>query len=196
MRELGVICKYPTKRHRYVQCDGETGIVPNRLRRQFRVDAPDKVWCGDITFVNVGNRWGYCAMVMDLYARKIVGWAYSEHPDTPLTIRALRMAYETRGRPEGVLFHSDQGCQYTSYQFRQQVRHYGMRQSMNRRGNCYDNAPMERFFRSYKSEWMPYKGYPDFASMQRDCSRYIRYYNYHRLHSYNSYLSPVGAEVA
>jgi putative transposase len=103
---------------------------------------------------------------MDLYSRKIVGWACSDSPDSELAAKALQVAYESRGRPEGVMFHSDQGCHYTSLKFRQKLWIYRTKQSMSRRGNCRDNAPIERFFRSFKTEWMPKYGYSNFEALQ------------------------------
>ncbi len=106
------------------------------------------------------------------------------------------MAYESRGNPSQVLFHSDQGTHYTSRAFQQQLWRYQMRPSMSRRGNCWDNAPMERFFRSYKTEWMPVEGYRTFADASIDIAEYVRHYNHERGHSYNGYLSPAAAEAA
>ncbi|WP_017904421.1 DDE-type integrase/transposase/recombinase, partial [Pseudomonas asplenii] len=97
--------------------------------------------------------------VLDLYSRRVVGWAMSARPDAELVIKALDRAYEMRGRPRDILFHSDQGSQYGSRSFRQRLWRYRMTQSMSRRGNCYDNAPMERLFRSLKTEWVPTVGY-------------------------------------
>jgi len=110
-----------------------------------------------VTYIWTGQRWSYLAVVMDLFARKPVGWAFSRSPNSGLTKQALHMAYELRGRPSGVMFHSDQGSHYTSINFRQNLWRLQIKQSMSRRGNCWDNAPMERFFRSLKSEWVPTK---------------------------------------
>ncbi len=107
-----------------------------------------------------GHRWAYLALVMDLFSRKPVGWAMSLSPDSELTSKALKMAYESRGRPKGVMFHSDQGSHYTSRKFRQTLWQCQIKQSMSRCGNCWDNAPIERFFRSLKVEWVPTYGYP------------------------------------
>lgn len=118
MRELALFsCQQP--KHRYKRATQEPPVAPNLLARQFMVDAPNKVWCGDITYVWAGDRWAYLAVVLDLYARKPVGWAMSLSPDSKLISKALTMAYELRGRPQGLLFHSDQGSQYTSVKYRQ-----------------------------------------------------------------------------
>ncbi len=108
-----------------------------------------------MTYVWVGNRWVYLAVVLDLFSRKPVGWALLLSPDSELTCKALKMAFELRGKPENVIYHSDQGSYYTSLKFRQLIWRLQIKQSMRRRENCWDNAPMERFFRSLKSKWIP-----------------------------------------
>lgn len=153
------------------------------------------VLVAQVIYIWSGRRWLYLAIVLDLYTRRVVGWSHSGHPDSRLTMQALRMAYESRGRPRQLLFHSDQGCHYTSRAFRQQLWRYQITQSMSRRGNCWDNAPMERFFRSYKTEWMPYDAYNSFTEAVIDIAAYINHYNYERGHGYNRYLSPVAAET-
>ncbi len=105
-----------------------------------------------MTYVWVGYRWAYLAVVLDLFSRKPVGWALSLSPDSELTCKALKMAFELRGKPENVICHSDQGSHYTSLKFRQLLWRLQIEQSMSRRGNCWDSTPMERFFRSLKSE--------------------------------------------
>lgn len=181
--------------HRYKKASQAHSHIPNTLNREFGPTAPNQVWCGDVTYIWTGQRWSYLAVVLDLYGRKTIGWALSNSPDSQLTARALTMAYETRNRPENVLFHSDQGSHYTSIQFRQFLWRYRIIQSMSRRGNCWDNAPMERFFRSLKTEWVPEMGYRSFAEAQRSIFNYITgYYNQLRPHQYNGGLPPNKAE--
>jgi len=151
MKEQRLVSKQPGA-HKYKPATAEHLSIPNRLNRRFTVTAPNRVWCGDITFIRAGGRWIYLAVVLDLYARKVVGWAISDKAQTGLVIKALDDAYRRRGKPSGVMFHSDQGAQYTSLKYRQQLWHYRMQQSMSRRGNCWDNTPMERLFRSLKTE--------------------------------------------
>ncbi len=194
MKEANIESKQPS--HRYRALEQESVMAANHLAREFAVKAPNQVWCGDVTYVWSGTQWLYLAAVLDLYKRKIVGWACSSSPDSQLTIKALRMAYESRGRPAHVMFHSDQGCHYSSKAFGQQLWRYQIKQSMSRRGNCWDNAPMERFFRSYKTEWMPKECYDTYSEAQLDIARYIRYYNDVRGHTHNNYLSPAAAEAA
>lgn len=194
MKKLNLVsCQMP--KHAYKRGGDERLDIPNHLQRQFLVAKPDSVWCGDVTYLWVGNRWAYLAVVIDLYARKVIGWAMSYSPDSSLTCRALTMAFESRKRPVNVMFHSDQGCHYTSKKFRQLLWRYQIKQSMSRRGNCWDNAPMERFFRSYKTEWMPTVGYTTFSEMKYSVIDYItRYYNEVRPHWYNGGLTPNESE--
>ena len=194
MSELGLICKQPGP-HAYKQATVERPDIPNHLAREFAVDQPNQVWCGDITYIWSGQRWSYLAVVLDLYARRVVGWSMSSNPDADLVVKALDHAWEQRGRPEKVMFHSDQGSQYASRKFRQRLWRYRMTQSMSRRGNCWDNAPMERLFRSLKSEWVPVLGYRSRLEAEKDVGGYLMgYYNQQRPHSFNGGMSPVAAE--
>ncbi|MCO3276970.1 IS3 family transposase, partial [Pseudomonas aeruginosa] len=172
MRELGLVSKQSGS-HAYKQATVERPDIPNRLNREFATEHPNQVWCGDITYVWAQGRWHYLAAVLDLHTRRVIGWAFSAKPDAELVIKALDMAYEQRGRPQQVLFHSDQGSQYASRLFRQRLWRYRMQQSMSRRGNCWDNSPMERLFRSLKSEWVPSTGYLTAQEAQRDISHYL-----------------------
>ncbi len=194
MRELGLVsCQQPT--HRYKRGGHEHVAIPNHLERQFAVTEPNQVWCGDVTYIWTGKRWAYLAVVLDLFARKPVGWAMSFSPDSRLTMKALEMAWETRGKPVGVMFHSDQGSHYTSRQFRQLLWRYRIKQSMSRRGNCWDNSPMGRFFRSLKNEWVPVTGYVSFSDASHAITDYIvGYYSALRPHEYNGGLPPNESE--
>lgn len=192
MTEASLTSKQPG--HRYKATGGEAWFAPNKLSRQFVVSKPNQAWCGDITYIWTGSCWMYLAAVIDLCGRRVVGWALSRSPDSALTKRALEMAYESRGRPTGVLFHSDQGCQYTSLAFRQLLWRYRITQSMSRRGNCWDNSPMERFFRSLKTEWVPQTGYSSPDEAEADIPQFMARYNHHRPHSTNGYLTPAAFE--
>lgn len=194
MKELKLVsCQLP--KHSYKKAEQPHVAISNELDRQFTVSRPDEVWCGDVTYIWADNRWSYLAVVMDLYARKPIGWAISLSPDTELTGKALSMAYEVRGRPAGVMFHSDQGCHYTSRKYRQLLWRYQIKQSMSRCGNCWDNAPMERFFRSLKTEWVPSLGYRNFTEAKHSITDYIvGHYSKTRPHSHNNGLSPNAAE--
>ncbi|WP_421865984.1 IS3 family transposase [Motiliproteus sp.] len=190
MKELRLVSNQLPK-HAYKRADKLHVAIPNALDRQFVVGKPNQVWCGDITYVWTGERWAYLAVVLDLYARRPVGWALSLKADSKLTSKALMMAYESRGRPKDLMFHSDQGVQYTSLRFRQHLWRYQIQQSMSRRGNCWDNAPMERFFRSLKTEWIPETGYTSFAQAKQSITDYlIGYYSQVRPHQHSDMLPP------
>ncbi|WP_447830921.1 IS3 family transposase [Aeromonas salmonicida] len=194
MKEAGLASKQPGV-HRYKVARSERPDIPNLLAREFDVPQPNQVWCGDITYVWAGGCWNYLAAVLDLHTRRVVGWAMSDKPDSELAIKALEMAYQQRGCPSGVLFHSDQGSQYGSRAFRQRLWRYRMTQSMSRRGNCWDNAPMERLFRSLKSEWLPATGNMSVREAKRDISYYLMdYYNWRCPHQHNDGIPPAKAE--
>ncbi|MDZ5601810.1 IS3 family transposase [Pseudomonas sp. RP23018S] len=164
------------------------------MNRAFDVEAPNQVWCSDITYVWAQDKWHYLAVVLDLYARRVVGWALSEKPDADLVVKALDVAYEQRGRPQGCCFTPIRDPNMAAVSFAQG---YGatMRQSMSRRGNCWDNAPMERVFRSLKSEWIPTTGYMTGLQAQRDISQYLmNHHNWIRPHQFNDGLAPAKAE--
>ncbi|AQS39908.1 integrase family protein [Shewanella psychrophila] len=137
MKQLGLVsCQLP--KHSYKRADSEHVEIPNHLSRQFQVTEPNQVWCGNVTYIWTGNRWAYLAVVIDLFARKPIGWSMSFSPDSTLTGKALSMAFESRGRPQALMFHSDQGCHYTSRQYRQLFWRYQIKQSLSRRGNSWD----------------------------------------------------------
>ncbi|EGN2973891.1 TPA: IS3-like element ISEc31 family transposase [Escherichia coli] len=194
MKYLNLSSCQPGK-HQYKNARQEHTCLPNLLERQFAVPEPDRVWCGDITYIWAGNRWCYLAVVMDLFARRVIGWSLSANADTALISSALRMAYEVRGQPRDVMFHSDQGSQYTGLKYQQLLWRYRIKQSVSRRGNCWDNSPMERFFRSLKTEWVPTDGYTGKDVARQQISSYIlNYYNSVRPHHYNGGLTPEESE--
>ncbi|EEV7095471.1 IS3-like element ISEc31 family transposase, partial [Escherichia coli] len=189
MKYLNLSSCQPGK-HQYKNARQEHTCLPNLLERQFAVPEPDRVWCGDITYIWAGNRWCYLAVVMDIFARRVIGWSLSANADTALISSALRMAYEVRGQPRDVMFHSDQGSQYTGLKYQQLLWRYRIKQSVSRRGNCWDNSPMERFFRSLKTEWVPTDGYTGKDVARQQISSYIlNYYNSVRPHHYNGGLT-------
>lgn len=189
------------KAHHYRQAENAHHLHDNILDRDFAPDAPNQVWTSDVTYIRIlggftKQRFLYLAIVLDLYARQVVGFAVSDSPDSALTSKALRMAYTIRLQPKDVLLHTDQGCHYTSKAFADEIAQcQGMKHSMSRRGNCWDNAPTERFFRSFKTEWMPRNGYVDLAQAEHDIADYILgYYSHLRPHAFNGYLTPAERE--
>jgi transposase InsO family protein len=169
-------------------------IAPNRLNQVFRASAPNQVWTADITYLDTAEGWLYLATVLDLYSRRIVGWAMAEHMETTLVRDALQMALTQRQPAAGLLHHSDRGRQYASAEYQAVLTAHGVECSMSRRGNCYDNAVHESFFGTLKSECAEGR----FASRTaaRQCVfEYIEvWYNRQRRHSALGYLSPVEFE--
>jgi len=193
MRELGLKSRIsraftPTT----TQADPTKQPAPNQLAQDFTATAPNRKWVTDITYLPTAEGWVYLAVVLDLFSRKVVGWALSNSLATELVSAALRQAVETR-RPTGqhLLHHSDRGCQYTSDAYQQTLRTLGIQCSMSRTGCCYDNAVMERFFWSLKHEWTNHERFHNLEDAHLSVFRYIEtFYNPQRLHQTLGYLSP------
>ncbi len=170
-------------------------IAPNRLKRQFYTTAPDLVYVGDITYIPTQQGWLYLATVIDLYSRKVVGWAMDKRMTTQLVNNALLMAIKTRRPAAGLIFHSDRGIQYASTAHKQLLKEYGFVQSMSRKGNCWDNAVAESFFHSLKTELTHHMKFETRSQANQAIFEYIEiFYNRQRLHSTNNYMSPVDFE--
>ena len=166
--------------------------APNRLARDFTATRPNQKWVTDITYLATLAGWVYVAVVLDLFSRKVVGWAISDSLATPLVAAALRRAIETR-QPVGkeLLHHSDRGCQYTSDAYQQTLRALGIQCSMSRTGECYDNAVAERFFWSLKHEWTNHETFDNLEAARLSVFKYIEtFYNTVRLHQSLGYKSP------
>jgi len=170
-------------------------VAPNHLNRDFQVDTPDTVWASDITYIWTCQGWLYLAVVLDLFSRKVVGWSLQATMTAELVKEALAMAVGRRHPPPGLLHHSDRGSQYASEAYRQELGKYDIIASMSRKGNCWDNAVVERFFRSLKTELTYHNLYLTRAEARRDIIDYIEmFYNSNRLHSYLGYQSPAEFE--
>ena len=185
MRKLGLKC---TQRQSYkstTNSNHSNRISANVLDQQFNPNKPNQVWSTDITYLPTRQGWVYLAIVMGLHSRKIV-----ERMTTTLVMRALQHAYALRKPPRGLLHHSDRGSQYTSRTYRKQLDDYGMQSSMSGKGNCYDNAVVERFFGSLKYEWLTNVIHLTRDGIINDVNKYIRYYNGTRLHATLDYQTP------
>jgi transposase InsO family protein len=170
-------------------------VAENVLDRQFDVDTLNTVWTADITYIPTGEGWLYLSAVMDLCSKGIAGWSMDERMKTDLVQGALTMAYGRRNPGVGLLHHSDRGSQYASEDYQNLLKKYGMQASMSRKGNCWDNAPMESFFHTLKTELTHHKKYQTREEARRDIFEYIEvFYNRQRLHSSLGYKSPAEFE--
>jgi putative transposase len=152
--------------------------APNLLDRSFSATAPNQVWLADITYIETDRGWLYLAAVMDLYSRRIVGWAMADHLRASLPLAALQMAISAQRPGVGLIHHSDRGVQYASADYRKLMQSAGLRASMSRKGDCYDNAPMESFFHTLKTELVHHRRYATRAEATRDIFAYIEgFYN-------------------
>ena len=197
MRENGIEAK-PKKRFRRTT-DSRHGfaVAPNVLNRCFHVAEPDRVWASDITYLWTREGWLYLAVTLDLFSRKVVGWATSRHVDTDLVLRSLRNALQTRQPEPGLIHHSDRGSQYASNDFRRVLKGWDITPSMSRKGDCWDNAVVESFFGSLKVEWLDDVVHDTRVQASRDVFAYIEtFYNTHRFHSTIGGLSPLQFEQA
>lgn len=193
--DLGLRSK--VKRRFVVTTDSAHGrpVAANLLDRDFAATAPNQKWAADITYLPTGEGWLYLATVMDLYSRRIVGWAMSQNIDAGLVSEAMSMAVLQRRPAEGLLHHSDRGSQYASADYAELLGELGVVVSMSRKGDCWDNAAMESFFGSLKTEWTADKAYHTRAQARQDVFKYIEvFYNRKRRHASLDYLSPVAYE--
>ncbi|QUT04506.1 IS3 family transposase [Sphingobium phenoxybenzoativorans] len=172
------------------------GVAANWLDGDFAADAPNRKWAGDITYIWTSEGWLYLAVILDLHSRRVVGWAVSDRMKKDLAIRALDMAVRLRQPPEGCLFHSDRGSQYCSYDYQKKLQAYGLRPSMSGKGNCYDNASVETFFKSLKAELIWRQSWPTRRQAEAAIFQYINgFYNTRRRHSYLGGISPLAFEA-
>jgi transposase InsO family protein len=180
------------RRVRTTDSSHDLPIAPNLLDRSFSATAPNQVWLADITYIETDQGWLYLATVMDLYSRRIVGWAMADHLRASLPFAALRMAISAQRPGVGLIHHSDRGVQYASADYRKLIQSAGIRASMSRKGDCYDNAPMESFFHTLKTELVHHRHYATRAEATRDIFAYIEgFYNRTRRHSAIGYISPI-----
>jgi len=197
MRELDIAAKTRRKFKATTNSKHDLPVAENLLDRAFDQDAPNRVWVSDITYISTREGWLYLATVMDLFSRKIVGWAMGARMTKTLVIDALRMAVRHRSPPPGLLHHSDRGSQYASNDYQQMLADHQMVCSMSRKGNCWDNAVMESFYRSLKTELIYHEDFHSRIEARKAIFEYIEvYYNRIRRHATLGYLSPDAYELA
>jgi transposase InsO family protein len=198
MREHGWIGVSGRRRPRTTIVDKSARVAEDLVARNFTPAAPDVTWAGDITYIATGEGWLFLSTVIDLFSRRVIGWGVADHLRTPLVSSALDMAVATRGGAvDGVVFHSDRGCQYTSGEYRQLCDGLGVTQSMGATGICFDNSPAEAFFATLKRELVHRRRFSTRAEARREIIRWIEgWYNARRLHSSIAYLTPNEKEAA
>ena len=191
MRELRR-CGTPKRRFvRTTDSDHDAPVAPNLLQRDFEAERPNQRWVTDITYVWTSQSWMYLAVVMDLFSRRVVGWAMKPHLRTELALDALRMALGRRMPEPGLVHHSDRGVQYAAHTYQNVLHRHGIVCSMSRKGDCWDNAVVESFFSRIKTELLHRQSWPTGRAVKDAVARYIEgWYNPHRLHSSLGYLSP------
>lgn len=171
--------------------ESKTHVSDNLLARKFNVNQPNRKWVSDITYIRVSRQWIYLAVVMNLFSRKVIGWALDNHMREELIIDALNMAIDCRNNARGVLLHSDRGVQYRGNDYQGVLKNNGIQCSISRTGNCWDNAVMESFFGRFKVELIYAENYKSIETAQAGIFEYIEmFYNSLRRHSANGYLSP------
>lgn len=191
MKKAGVWVRLRKKFKRTTDSKHNLPVAPNLLHRNFSVGRPNAVWCSDITYLWTLEGWLYLAVIIDLYSRKIIGWAMSPRIKSSLVKNALNMAYWGRKPWRGLIHHSDRGSQYASHEYQESLQKYGMLCSMSRKGDCWDNAVVESFFHLLKTEWIKDAVYATRDEARADVTAYIEmFYNSNRLHSFIGYKNP------
>lgn len=196
MREKGIVARQKRRFRRTTDSKHASPIAPNVLARDFEPKAPNQAWAGDVTYIATDEGWAYLAVLLDLYSRRVVGWAMSTTNDTELALAALHRAVATRHvLPAGVVHHTDRGSPYASEDYRRALAVHAMTPSMSRTGDCWDNAVVESFFSTLKNELVYRTTFVDHAAARAALLQYIEgFYNRRRLHSALGYLSPVEYE--
>jgi transposase InsO family protein len=198
MRQHGIRAVHSKRRRRVVttQSRHNLPVAANVLNQEFTATLPNRKWVTDITYVPTREGWLYLAVVLDLFSRKVVGWAMDTQMTVELPLRALRMALHSRRPQPGLLHHSDRGSQYASYVYQAVLQSQAIQQSMSRTANCYDNAVMESFFASLKAELVHHVRFSSIVEARAQIFHYIEaFYNRQRLHSSLGYLSPNAFEA-
>jgi putative transposase len=194
MREGGLSATIRRRAPRTTDSRHDHPVAPNLLERRFAAERPDAVWLADISYVPTGEGWLYLAAIKDMATREIVGWSMADHLRADLACDALLMAIRHRQPPRGLIQHSDRGVQYASEPYQAILARHGLRCSMSRRGNCLDNAPMESFFGSLKTELVHRTTFPTREAAKRAIFEYVEaFYNRRRRHSGLGFLTPAQA---
>lgn len=195
MRENGLLAQSPRRFRTTTDSNHRLPTAPNLLQQEFNTDGPNRVWVGDITYVWTAQGWGYLAALLDLFGRRVVGWAFADHMRTELPLKALQRALDARRPAPGLIHHSDRGSQYASREYRSMLVSHQVACSMSRAGDCYDNAVAESFFASIKKECLSRVHFVTFTEAYDAIAAYIDgFYNPVRRHSALGYVSPIDYE--
>lgn len=196
MRENGISGELPKPSRRTTDSNHKLPVAENLVARDFNPKVPNKTWATDITYVRTWEGWLYVAVVLDLFSRRVVGWAAADHMRTELVLDALRMALRERQPGPGIVYHSDRGSQYASEESQKLLEANGMICSMSRKGDCWDNAVVESFFATLKKELIYRHSWPTRARVVKAIGEYLdRFYNSRRRHSSLGYVSPMEYEL-
>jgi transposase InsO family protein len=196
MREKGIQARRKRRFRRTTDSNHPNPVAPNVLARRFEPAAPNAVWVTDVTYVWTDEGWLYLAIMLDLFARKVVGWATSAANDTALALAALEAALNARRPPPGLLHHSDRGSPYASADYRAALKGRGIIASMSRTGDCWDNSVAESFFATIKAELIDFERFATRSAADAAIADYIeRFYNPQRRHSYLGFISPIEFEL-
>lgn len=191
MQENGIRSK-TKKKFKITTCSKHNlPVAENVLNRNFQIKKPNMVWTSDITYVETNEGWLYTCVVLDLCSKRVIGWSMEANMTTEMVLKALNMAITNRNPQEGIIFHTDRGKQYASEEFRKRLREKNFIQSMSRKGNCWDNAPTESFFKTLKVEELYFKKFITRKEAKGVIFEYMEgFYNTQRIHSSLGYLSP------
>lgn len=195
MRQAGLVGCHRRRRRTLTRRDPQAQPAPDLVERNFQADVPNQLWVADLTYLTTGEGWLYLAVILDAFSRQIVGWAMASHLRAELVLEALELALWRRQPAPGLIHHSDQGSQYTALAFGQRLRRAGLVASMGTAGDAYDNALMEAFFATLKSELAAAQPWPTRQAARTAVFAYLEcWYNPHRRHSALDYLSPIEHE--
>ena len=196
MCENGLSGELPKRFQRTTDSNHKMAVADNIVARNFNPEAPNQIWAADLSYVRTWEGWLYLAVVVDLFSRRVVGWATADHMRTELVLEALQMAIDERHPGQGIIYHSDRGSQYASDASQQLLDEHGMLCSMSRKGDCWDNAVVESFFATLKKELIYRYSWPTRSRTSKAIGEYIdRFYNSRRRHSSLGYVSPMEYEL-